>query len=74
MDCFRFCLLLLLDRVRRAVAMLLNFCDLERKFPSFYSVAWCFTGCQVWFSLVEQLMHRVKRPKIEDKTEDGEVR
>lgn len=54
--------------------MLLNFCDLERKFPSFYVVAWCFTGCQVWFSLVEQLMHRVKRPKIEDKTEDGEVR
>ena len=38
------------------------------------SLLWCFTGCQVWFKVVEQLMHKVKRLKIEDKTEDGQER
>lgn len=35
----------------------------------------CFpTGCQLWPWLVERLMHKVKRLKTEDKSEDCQVR
>lgn len=35
---------------------------------------WFPTGCQLWPWVVERLMHKVKRLKTEDKSEDGQVR
>lgn len=40
----------------------------------FQGFTWFPTGCQLWPWVVERLMHRVKRLKTEDKSEDGQVR
>lgn len=41
---------------------------------SAHAFTWFPTGCQFWCRVVERLMHRVKRLKTEDKSEDDKDR